>query len=242
VLITRPAWPRTREAWQHVLIVGFGIQVAYFGLSYVAFDLDLSAGAVALITSLQPILVALFAPRVTGERVTSMRWVGLALGLSGAAIVIGARSAIEAESWWGILAACGALISMSAVTLYEKRYGGGTHPVPANAIGFALGIVVFAPIALLAEGFAFDVTTRSVASLAYLAIGNSLISITLLLAMIRRGEASRVSALLFLVPPGAAVIAWIVLGEQMPLLAWPGMALAGAGVYIATRRPVPQPA
>ena len=58
-------------------------------------------------------------------------------------------------------------------------------------------------VALLAEGFAFEVTTRSVASLAYLAIGNSLISITLLLAMIRRGEASRVSALLFLVPPGA---------------------------------------
>jgi drug/metabolite transporter (DMT)-like permease len=241
-LVTRPAWPRTREAWLHVLAVGFGIQVAYFGLSYVAFDLDLSAGAVALITSLQPILVALFAPRVTGERVTSMRWVGLALGLSGAAIVIGARSAIEAESWWGILAATGALIAMSAVTLYEKRYGGGTHPVPANMIGFGLGIVVFVPVALLAEGFAFEVTTRSVASLAYLAIGNSLISITLLLAMIRRGEASRVSALLFLVPPGAALIAWIVLGETIPLLAWPGMALAAAGVYIATRRPVPQPA
>jgi len=241
-LFTRPAWPRTREAWLHVLAVGFGIQVAYFGLSYVAFDLDLSAGAVALITSLQPILVALFAPRVTGEQVSPTRWIGLALGLSGAAIVIGARSAIEAESWWGILAACGALISMSAVTLYEKRYGGGTDPVPANMIGFGLGIVVFVPVALLAEGFAFEVTTRSVASLAYLAIGNSLISITLLLAMIRRGEASRVSALLFLVPPGAALIAWIVLGEQMPLLAWPGMALAAAGVYIATRRPVAQPA
>ncbi len=65
-------------------IVGFGIQVAYFGCSYVAFDLDLSAGAVALITSLQPILVALFAPTVTGEQVTSTRWIGLALGLSAA--------------------------------------------------------------------------------------------------------------------------------------------------------------
>ena len=101
---------------------------------------------------------------------------------------------------------------------------------------------MFVPVAFLVEGFAFEVTTRSVAALGYLAIGNSLIAITLLLAMIRRGEASRVSALLFLVPPGAALIAWIVIGEAMPLLAWPGMALAAAGVYLATRRAVAQPA
>lgn len=243
LLWVKASWPRTREAWMHVLIVGFGIQVLYFGCSYIAFDLGMSAGAVALITSLQPILVALFAPSVTGELVTSLRWVGLALGLSGAAIVIAARSTIEAESMVGVLVACGALVSMSGVTLYEKRFGGGVHPVPANLIQFALGLAVFVPIGILLEGFHFEVTPRSVAALGYLAIGNSLIAITLLLAMIRRGEASRVSALLFLVPPGAALIAWVVLGETMPPAAWPGMALAAAGVYLATRRPaVPQPA
>ena len=51
----------------------------------------MSAGAVALITSMQPILVALLAPTFTGELVTSARWVGLALGLSGAVIVIAAQ-------------------------------------------------------------------------------------------------------------------------------------------------------
>jgi drug/metabolite transporter (DMT)-like permease len=226
----------------HVLIVGFGIQVAYFGCSYIAFDLGMSAGAVALITSMQPILVALLAPTFTGELVTSARWVGLALGLSGAVIVIAAKATIEAESALGIVVACGALVAMSGVTLYEKRFGGGTHAVTANVIQFGLGLLVFVPVAFLLEGFAFEVTTRSVAALGYLAIGNSLIAITLLLAMIRRGEASRVSALLFLVPPGAALIAWVVIGETMPLLAWPGMALAAAGVYIATRRGIPQPA
>ncbi len=242
LFIKQPGWPRTRAAWMHVLIVGFGIQVAYFGCSYIAFDLGMSAGGVALITSMQPILVALFAPMLTGEQVTSSRWVGLVLGLSGAVIVIAARSSIEAESALGVIVACGALVSMSGVTLYEKRFGGGTHPVTANVIQFALGLAVFVPVGILLEGFRFEVTTRSLAALGYLAIGNSLIAITLLLAMIRRGEASRVSALLFLVPPGAALIAWIVIGETMPLLAWPGMALAAAGVYIATRRGVPQPA
>lgn len=65
---------------------------------------------------------------------------------------------------------------------------------------------------------------------------NSLIAITLLLAMIRHGKASRVSALFFLVPPTTAVIAFLVLGETIPPLAWPGMLLAAAGIYLVMRK------
>ena len=68
-------------------------------------------------------------------------------------------------------------------------------------------------------------------------LANSLVSITLLLMMIRRGEASKVSALFFLVPPLAAVIAWAVLGERLPAGAWIGMVLATIGVWIATTEP-----
>jgi drug/metabolite transporter (DMT)-like permease len=66
--------------------------------------------------------------------------------------------------------------------------------------------------------------------------GNSLLAITLLLMMVRRGTASQVSALFFLVPPLAALIAWIVLGASLPALAWAGMVLAAVGVAVATRR------
>ena len=41
------------------------------------------------------------------------------------------------------------------------------------------------------------------AALAYLVIGNSLVAMTLLMAMIRAGEVSRVSSLFYLVPPVA---------------------------------------
>ena len=66
---------------------------------------------------------------------------------------------------------------------------------------------------------------------------NSLLAITLLLTMMRRGTASQVSALFFLVPPLAALIAWLVLGEALPAAAWLGMVLAAVGVAIATMRP-----
>ena len=72
--------------------------------------------------------------------------------------------------------------------------------------------------------------------LAYLVVGNSLIATTVLLAMIRYGEVSRVSALMFLVPPFAGMLAWLILDEVMPPLAWAGMVLAGIGVLLATAR------
>jgi drug/metabolite transporter (DMT)-like permease len=58
---------------------------------------------------------------------------------------------------------------------------------------------------------------------------------TLLLAMIRAGEVSRVSSLFYLVPPMTAVIAWLMLGESMPPLGWLGFALAAAGVALSNR-------
>ena len=67
-------------------------------------------------------------------------------------------------------------------------------------------------------------------------IANSLIAMTLLFAMLRRGEVARVSSLFFLVPPIASLLAWALLNEAMPPLAWVGMALAGFGVALAIGR------
>ena len=194
LVLLRPRMPATRAEWAHLALVGVLMQALYFGLAYLAME-RISAGATALIVSLQPILVGLAVPRLTGEVVGAARWVGLALGLLGAAVVIVARSAVEAASVAGL---------------------------------------VFAGAALL-EDFRIEWTGDLVISLAYLVVGNSLISITLLLAMIRRGDAARVSALFFLVPPIAALIAWVLLGEAMPAPAWLGLGLAGLGVAIATR-------
>jgi drug/metabolite transporter (DMT)-like permease len=52
--------------------------------------------------------------------------------------------------------------------------------------------------------------------------------------MVRAGEVSKISALFFLMPPMAAAVAWIVLDEIMPPLAWVGMVVAGLGVFMAT--------
>jgi drug/metabolite transporter (DMT)-like permease len=234
-LVIRPPLPRNPLEWLHQGVIGILVQTLYFGLVYVAMKLGVSAGLQALIVSLQPILVGILAPRMVHERVGLAQWVGLGLGILGAALVIMARSSVDAASGAGILCSFGALFGMTVGTLYEKRFGVAQHPVTSNLVQYAVGFAAVLPLAWVLEDMRVFWTGPMIAALIYLAIGNSLVAVTLLLAMIRRGEASRVSALFFLVPPTAAMIAWLLIGESMPPIAWSGMALAAAGVGIANR-------
>lgn len=234
VPLLKPAFPNSRAAW-HIAVTGFFIQVAYFGLCYIAFKSGVSAGGVAIIVCLQPILVGLVAPHFVGEKVSLARWIGLALGLSGAALVILARSKIEAENPIGIVATFIALFGITGGTLYEKRFGVSQHPITANLIQYAVGAVCTLPLAWVFEAMTVNWAPEFLWVMLYLVVGNSLIAITLLLAMIRAGEVSRVSSLFYLVPPLSALFAWPMLGEAMPPLAWGGMVLAAAGVAIASR-------
>jgi drug/metabolite transporter (DMT)-like permease len=233
--IVRPPLPAHWRSYGHLAVTGFCIQVLYFGLSYLGFWLGASAGGLALIVCLQPILVGLLAPGLVSESVNWQRWAGLALGLSGAAIVIIARSEVDLQSLPGTLCAVGALAGITAGTLYEKRFGLNHHPVLANFVQYLVGFAVIGPLPLLVETPAIHFTQSFLLCLAYLVVGNSLIAVTLLLAMIRAGEASRVSALFFLVPPVAAAMAFVAIGEIMPPAAWLGMAVAALGVAIASR-------
>jgi len=228
--VIRPPLPARRRDWVDLAIVGVLLQAGYFSLLYVALDLEASTGTIALVVSLQPILVAL----ATSGQVSAQRWLGLGIGLAGAAIVIASRSSVGSLSAAGLLCAVGALLALSASTLYENQFGSEHHPVTANAVQCGVALALTLPPALLVEGFPVEWTSDLAISLSYLVLANSLVSLTLLLMMMRRGEASRASALFFLVPPMAAAIAWAVLGESLPAAAWIGMVLAAVGVWIAT--------
>ncbi|EKZ95983.1 DMT family transporter [Cupriavidus metallidurans] len=232
----RPAFPSGIKPWLHLGMVGLLIQAGYFSFTYLSLKHGMSAGAVALVTSQQPILIGLLAPAIAGERVDRVRWLGLALGVTGAAIVITSRSSIDVATPAGLIFALLALLAMTGGTLWEKRFGTTVHPVASNLVQYAVGLAITAPLAYALEPMHVAWTPELFGSLAYLVIGNSIIAISLLLAMIRHGEASRVSALFFLVPPMTAVIAFAVLGESIPLAAWPGMAMAAIGLYLVMGR------
>ena len=232
-LLLRPALPRG-AAWLHLAVVGVLVQAGHFAFINLALAHGFAPGAAALVTCLQPILVGLLAPWLAGEAVSARRWLGLALGLVGAVDVILAHSAIAGLPVWGLLFAIGALLAITAGTLYERRFGRGTHPVTASLVQCGVGLAVALPVAAWLEPMRLELTVGLAVALAYLVLANSIVALTLLLVMVRLGEASRVSALFFLVPPTTALIAWAVLGDRVPPLGWPGLAVSAAGVAIVT--------
>lgn len=236
LVILRPPLPRRAAQWMHLVVTGALVQGLYFGIMNVALMLGVPAGVAAIILAIQPILVAVLAPRLVGEMVSRKTWIGLILGLAGAAIVIFSRSTIEVPPISSLVLTFLALGCITLGTLYEKRFGSEQHPVVANLVQCAVALSLSLPAALMLEDLTVRWSPELVLSLGYLVVANSLIAMTLLFAMLRRGEAARVSSMFFLVPPIASALAWAILGEAMPPLAWLGMAVAGAGVLMAMGR------
>ncbi|MGB6009036.1 DMT family transporter [Castellaniella sp.] len=232
----RPAFPATLRSWGALVGVGICLQAGYFAFTYLSLRHGMTAGTIALITSQQPILVGLLAPVVARERVTPARWAGLLLGVGGAVIVIVGNSRLEVTSTLGLAFGVMALVSMASSTLIEKRYAEPVHPIAANLVQYSMGLAICAPLAYALEPMHIEWSWPLIGSLTYLVFCNSLLAISLLLAMIRRGEASRVSALFFLVPPVTALIAYLVLGETLALESMPGVLLTVIGIYLVIRK------
>ena len=234
--VMRPRLPSTLSQWGHMIASSFLFQVGYFGSCWYAFWLGVASGTVALVLSLQPIVVSILSPALTGERVHAAQWLGLLLGVVGAASVILVRLQIEPISPVEIALVLASLVTITASTLYEKRFIQPQHPITVSLIQHLVGVAGTTWLAVMLESCVVQWTMEFAVSLAWFVVCNSLIAVSLLLYMIQKGEATRVSALFFLVPPTAALLSWLMLGETLPLLAWPGMALAGIGVLIATRK------
>ncbi|WP_250469875.1 DMT family transporter [Caballeronia sp. GAFFF2] len=230
----RPLWPSDMRSWRYLVVMGLLVQVMYFGLSYLSMTAGIATSWLALIVSLQPILVSVLAPSLTGERIGVRQWLGLILALGGSAGVILSRGTLHASALGPVLLAVGALIGITAAMLYEKRAGTAQDPLTSNLVQYSVGFACCAPMAFFFERTEVQWNPTLAVTLAYLVIGNSLIAITLLLALTRAGKVSQVAALFFFVPPGAAIMSYFILGEVLPTMAWWAMGVAVLGVAIAT--------
>lgn len=233
-LATRAPWPRRAEV-RHYAVAGLLVHGIYLSGVFVGISLGVEAGVSAMIVSLQPLLVAAFAGLMLGERVTPRQWAGLALGLLGVILILARKLGHGLGDALGALACVTALLAMTAGTLYQKRYCAGMDLRTGNVIQFAASGLATGLLALLFEDNRIVWSGEFVFALLWLVLVLSLGAISLLYVLIRRGAASRVSGLFFLVPPCTALIAWPLFGETLGPVALLGMALTVAGVAMATR-------
>ena len=231
--VSKAPWPSRRRAMQ-MAVSGALLQAGYLGGVFASLHHGMPAGVSALVTGMQPVLTAVLGSWLLRETVTRRQWVGLTLGLAGVLLVVADRIVVERLGPAAIGLSLFALLSITLGTLWQKRHGAGVDLRTGAAIQFIAATVLLAPFAAL-EGGEVRWTGEFVFALAWLVVVLSFGAIFLLLTLIRRGRATQVSSLFYLVPPTTALIAWPLFGETYSLAAAAGMGLAMLAVWLVMK-------
>lgn len=237
-------WPSGHAQWIHLSVTGVLMHAGYLGGVWAAVKAGMGSGLSALIVGLQPVLTALWLSG-TGSQVTRRQWAGLALGLSGLLLVVwrklDAGGPGDQADAVNLALALLALLSITAGTLYQKRYVTPCDVRTANAVQLAAAFAIALPLALLeTETLRWtDAVGEPVwplmGAMAWSVLGLTLGGSSLLYLLIQRGAATSVTSLMYLVPPCTALIAWLLFDEPITALTLLGIALTAFGVSLVVR-------
>ena len=207
----------------------------YLGGVFFSFSVGLSATLSALIVGLQPVLTNILSGPILKEKVTFTQWMGILLGFTGTVLVIGLDIG-KSIHVLGIIASIVALIGATTATIWQKKF---TNKLSLSVNNFyqAIAAAIFLFLAsLMFEISYINFTTSFILSMSWQIVMVSFGAFTILMYLIKIGSASKTSNLFFLVPPTTAVMAWLVLGEDLYRNDLMGLTIASIGVFVATRK------
>jgi drug/metabolite transporter (DMT)-like permease len=231
MLVRRESWAPLRGRWHHLAIAGAlvnGLTLAPFHVGMVTVD----AAVMALVQAMSPLLIALLAGPLLGERLRPRQWLGILLGLGGVLLVVGPRAAQGGAQLAAVLLGLLDVLGLAGGTLYFGRWGRGVPLLPGTAVQLASAAVL---VLLAMALFETPRATWSVVAVASVAWNVAVVSIggmTLYYFLLNRGAAGRVAANFYLVPGVVALLGWWLLGETLTPLAIGGLALASLGVWL----------
>lgn len=231
-LSVQAKWPRGREL-VHVAVAGLLMQMVQFGAFYSAMADHVSAAVISLVQGLNPVVIALFAGTVLGERVAARQWLGFGIGGVGVGLAVVDQSHFSAI---GVALCVLGLLGLSLGTVYQKRF----VPDVDTRTNTAVHVLVSAPVAgilMLAGGDThISDPLRFTGSLVWMVVINAIACFLLLNAMLRRWDATRVGKLFFATPAVTAVMAWLLIRQPLHPLTVAGLALGVAGMVLASLR------
>ncbi|MFK8250958.1 DMT family transporter [Ancylobacter terrae] len=218
-----------------LVCIGIVNNAVYLGLNWTALTFTSSAYT-AVLTSCMPLVVALFAGPLLGERLSLVKWGGIALGLIGVVIVLRSRLAGAHESLAGTLLVGGGMLALATGTLAFKYFSPRGGVWSGNAIQCLAGGLALVPVALMTESFAdIRFTPNLFGGLAFLVVAVSIGGYGLWFYLLTRSSATAASSLHFLMPPLGLFFGWLLLGEAIPPLDIIGILPIALGIWLVTR-------
>ena len=190
-------------------------------------------GTVLLTIYLAPVMVALVAPRLLGEPITSEIVIALVLAVGGSALVLGPEA--DGVSTPGLVLALVAAVTYAGLILNARALAPHYDGQRLAFIQLGVATAILAPVAL-AQGGGWP-SGREWAWLAGLGVLHTAIGVALYLSARAHLPATHAGVLAYLEPVSAVLFGWWLLGETPGAVGVAGGALIIAAGVLIVRGP-----
>lgn len=238
-IILRRPWPRGWRTWLTLLGIGASLTAMGFGGMFLAGG-QVSPGLATVLANVQPLLAAVLAFIVLGERLGPRQRTGLFLGFAGILLVAapGLGQGNANSSPLGVTYIVFGAVGVAVGNVLLKRLTGKVDLLMAIGWQLVLGGV---PLILLAQlwetpqqvtwSFPFVVV------LVALSLIGTAVPFVLWFSLLHRSELNRANTYTFLTPVFALIIGALFFSESLSLVEAGGITLILAGVFWISRRP-----
>lgn len=239
-LAMRAPWPVGRRAIGHALASGILLHTFYLGGVWWAVRNGVPTGISGIMAGLQPVFTALLAPLFLGERIAPRQALGIALGFAGIVLVLAPKLlGIDPTHLATVLVPLGvnvlAMLSVTLGSFYQKRFIAGGDLRTTTVLQYVGAALTTLPLVLLFGAPQAEWNQTLVLTMAWSVLALSVGGVGLFLYLIGRGEVSRAAAYIYLVPPVAALMSYVIFGELLAPVQLLGMAVTALGVWLAVR-------
>jgi drug/metabolite transporter (DMT)-like permease len=221
------------------VVVGVCMHALYLGGVFFAVSQGLPSGVSALIAGLHPVLTSFVGNWVLKEKLRPLQWCGIGLGVVGVvAVLIDRRNAHSSGiTALAITAMIVSIIGMASGTVIQRARGRAMPLLRGTSLQYVVASAVMFVLAITNEHWQFHSTARVWFSLAWAVIVLSIAAVLIMMVLLSKHAAARVSSLFFLTPALSTIEGAILFSERLGLLAVLGLAVALCGVWLTMRTP-----
>lgn len=220
-----------------IALIGLIQTAAVMSLLFLAMR-TVSASTAAILLFTNPVWVAVGGRVFFAQPLKAVRLLGLAIGVAGVALAVGADLAQSPQpgAWLGVGLGAGAALCWATATLIIKH-----NPVPMGSWALSFwqmligALAVLAGAAMAGEHWPESTTLAQWGWFVWLAIPASTGSFGLWFVALKRGDAASTSGFLFFAPLFAVLLSWALLNAQLSLGQCLGGLLVAVSIWLINR-------
>ena len=242
IVLTGAKLPTKLWHHRHDMVTGVLLHCCYLGFLFWPIKNGVPSGIVAIFIGVQPLLTLALAAIFIGESLSVKKVGGLLIGFIGVAVVIIGKFGIDLDASGGLSLTnlSMTIISLVAIAIgvfYQKKFCDQSQLLTGTIMQYVAASIATAIFAtIFGESWLIDWTPGFALALSWQVFGLSIGAVVILMAIIKAGEAGRVSGMFYLVPPLVVVEAHFLFEETLGMISIMGMALCVFGVYLVNRR------